>query len=866
MIQNRIGLIVVLALLTGGLAGCSSYQSFRKAEISAQQGNWDEAVLYYMEAVEREPGNLEYRSSLLRAKIRASQEHFKKGKQYREAGVPRRAFVEFQQAVQLDPTNQYALAEMEAVAEAIRAAEENRDPVDSIAKLKDKTRGARPQPPVLNPRSDEPIDLDFSSPTSVKDVYRAMGKAYGINVLFDPNLKDAEISITLKEVTAKDALEVVMRAAGHFYKVQDEHTIIVVADTPQNRRNYEDLVIQTFFLSNADIKQVMTMLRSLVDAKKIATNEQLNAIILRDTADKVKVAEKIIESNDKAKAEGVVDVELLQVNSSKIQELGMSLTSNTITQSLDLGGDNVPLRLSDLDDLTSNNWTLTIPDFIYNFVKTSTQSQVLARPQLRITEGEKARLLIGNRVPIPTTTFNTANNNGGNIVPLTTFQYTDVGIKIELEPRVHHNREITLKVTVEVSNVADFVEASGGQRQPVIGTRTIESTIRLKDGETNFLAGLIQTDDINTETGIPGISDVPLLGRLFSNNNSNASRTDVILTMTPHIIRTPNITEEDLLPIWVGTESKITFRGGSPRVESNVEGPFDGDDDRERVQELLRRRLQRLPRGLREEGAQEENGESEDEGEPGIDLAPTSGPGSFFDSGRQNSGNQGSAIEDEDEPNVSALDSEALGLEASGVGELGMDLESSTPEVMAVELAEETSESAPESTSAAASAAASAGPVELSLASNLTRIAAGESMIVEIHASAETAVGHLPLELSFDPEALHVERVEAGEFLGPGGEATVLSDEIEPGTLAIGASRLGKRTGVTGEGVVARVLFRALESGEARISLKNVRALDAELEKLPVSSSAPLVLEVSEGAGSRPGRPSGPRNQEPEAP
>ena len=832
MIRRPLGLCALI-LSVASLVGCSSYQSFRKAEIAVQQGDWDQAVLHYMEAVEREPDNLEYRASLLRTKIRASQEHFKKGKQYHEAGVRQRALVEYQQAVQLDPTNQYAQAELERVREEIRAIEEERTPTNSLSELKKKTRGARPQPPTLNPKSDDPIDLDFPQPTSIKDIYRALGKAFGINVLFDPNLKDQEISISLKEVTAQGALEVIMRAAGHFYKVQDEHTIIVVADTPQNRRNYEDLVIQTFFLSNADIKQVMTMLRSLVDAKKIATNEQLNAIVLRDTADKVKVAEKIIESNDKAKAEVVVDVELLQVNSTKMQELGLDLSSRSITQSLDLGGSDIPLRVSDLDDLTTNNWTLTIPNFIYNFVKTSSQSQILARPQLRITEGEKARLLIGDRVPIPTTTFNTSNTVGGNIVPLTTFQYTDVGIKIELEPRVHHNREITLKVTVEVSNISDVVMASGGQEQPVIGTRTIESTIRLKDGETNFLAGLIRTEDLNSEAGIPGLSDVPLLGRLFSNNSANNGRTDVILTMTPHIIRTPSVTEEDLLPIWVGTESKITFRGGSPRVESEVEGPFDGDDDRERVQELLRQRLQRLPRGLREGNGEEEE---EDPGAAGQDLTPTLNPSSFFQEDEEEDP-ETSSFEIPGAPAASLAPAEAL-LFASHREEERGDLQGTAGE-------------------------SRRAPVRLWMETSGGGAVAGRSFEVEIHASSASSLSHLPLEVSFDPEVLSVERVEGGAFLGASGEAMVLSDTSRAGRLTVGASRLGKRRGVTGEGVVARIRFKALAAGETRLELIQAKAMNADLKPLKVSpEDLRLAVGARSGSSGNGSRDRGARNRE----
>ena len=239
----------------------------------------------------------------MRAKIQASQAHFEKGQEFRKAGVLERALVEYQQAVQLDPTNQYAQAELESTRRAYMAQRQNREAA-SIEQMKKGAQARGPSRRCSNPRSTQPISLEFPEPVSILDIYRALGKAFGINILFDPNLKDQKIAIELKEVTAKEALEILMRAAGHFYKVVDEHTVLIAADTPQNRRTYEDLVIQTFFLSNAEVKDMMTILRSLVDAKKIATNEQLNAIILRDTADRVKVAERIIETNDKSQGRG----------------------------------------------------------------------------------------------------------------------------------------------------------------------------------------------------------------------------------------------------------------------------------------------------------------------------------------------------------------------------------------------------------------------------------------------------------------------------------------------------------------------------------------------------------------------------------
>ncbi len=628
------GTLLSLALLLA-LAGCSGHSTYRKAQLAESTGDWDQAVIQYLEAVRVHPENIAYRAALMRAKIQAAQEHFKKGKQFRAAGVMERAMVEYRKAVELDPTNQYAESELRKAVEELNAAREGRKP-RSIAEMKEGVEGKRAQPPVLNPRSDEPIDLIFPEPVSAVDIYRALGKAFGINVLFDPKIKDKEISIELNDVTAQSGLEILMRTVGHFYKVLDEHSIIVADDTPQNRRTYEDQIIQTFFLDNAEVKDVMTMVRSLIGAKHVAANEQLNAIVLRDTADKVKVAEQIILSNDKAKAEVVVDVELLQINTSALLELGMSLSANQLQINPDFGGDPAgQIRFSDIEFINENNWMLTVPSLIFDFAKSNGDAQALAQPKLRITEGEKGSLTIGDRVPVPTTTFNTQNQGNSGIIPVTSFQYQEVGIQIEIEPRVHHNDEVTLKVNVEVSNIAGFVEGSGGQEQPVIGTRNIQTNIRLRDGETNFLAGLIRTDESQSESGIPGLSDIPVLGRLFKKTSTDNRRTDIVLTLTPHIIRRADITDDDLQPIWVGTEQNITFRGGSPRVESDVSGPFDENSDaRQRVRDRLRERLRSLPRGL-----QDANGDDQGDGEQaappreaprGIDLVPPGGLRSRF--------------------------------------------------------------------------------------------------------------------------------------------------------------------------------------------------------------------------------------------
>jgi general secretion pathway protein D len=793
--------VVLLLALAMTIGACTGFRNYRKAQLAEEQGDWDQAVLQYLSLLDRDPGNLTYKSGLLRAKFKASQSHFEKAKEFHLAGALERAMLEYQQAVQLDPTNQYAQVELDKVRIEISSAREG-ESLLTLDDLKRRTQQSRPQPPMLSPREKDPISINFPKPVSVKDIYDAIAKAFGINILFDSKLRDQQLTIELSEVMAADALEMLMRTASHFYKVLDEHSIIVAEDNPQNRRIYEDLVIQTFFLSNADPKESMTLLRSLVGAKNIASNDQLNAIVLRDTADKVKVAERILMTNDKARGEVVIDVELLQIETNKLQELGVELSQYSVTQTLDPN----PARVSDLEFINQQNWLLALPNFIYQFVKNSSDAQLLASPQVRISDGEKAAFHIGDRVPIPVTTFNTAQTVGGNIVPVTSFQYQDVGIRLDIEPRLHHNKEVTLKIKVEVSNLAGTVAGSQGASQPIIATRTIESTIRLKDGETNFLAGLLRSDETSNELGLPGLSEIPVLGRLFGKKRTENRRTDLVLTLTPHIIRTADITEEDLLPIWVGTEANITFRGGSPRVESEVEGPFDqeGDEEAERIREMIRRRIQNLPRGLREPAGEDA---PDEEGLSGVQLVPPSAPRNPFDT------------DEDEEPPGGAL--------------------------MLVTAEEPVA-------AAAAANDQEPPPVRLELEASQPVVAPGDRFTVTLRVESTRPVSHLPVTLRFDRRLLEVESMDEGRFLGPEGVAKILA-ATRPGRMILGASRLGDVAGVTGAGVLVKVHFRALAEGDAVVAFEKGKALDPDLAPLrPLATRSARILISHEAAAASP--------------
>ena len=567
--------VLVTAFVT---SGCAAERAFRQARDHEQRQHWDLAVMAYEKANELDPVNMKYQTALFRSKMQAAQTHLIRGRLHRSAGQLDLAKVELEQSVALDPTNDVALQELKRVEQEI---EERRAEVAGgtpTERAKARARGRSAAPPMLQPSSDEPISVTFPPDTAIKKIYQALCAAAGINVIFDPQLKDDKYTIDLRNLTFQKALETAMRQAGHFYKVIDEKTILIAQDTQQNRKEYEDQVVRTFFLSNGDVKDVSTMVRGLLDLRRMGTIPQLNAIVIRDTADKVAVAERLIEVNDKAKAEVVLDVELLQLSTTKLLELGATLSSYKITGSPNLGTGTTSLPWQDLLKLSLSDFNFTVPSVAVSFIKQNSDSELLAKPQLRIAEGEKAQLVIGDRVPIPVTTINTQQAIGqSGVIPVTSFQYQDVGIKLDIEARVHHNREISLKLTVEISEINGYVENENQGRQPIIGTRTITTNIRLKDGETSFLAGLIKNKKVSTKEGLPFLSEIPLLGSLFKKTSNDVKHDDIFLTLTPHITRAPQITEEDMVPVWVGTENNVSFSGLNVRLESPqaFETPFD---------------------------------------------------------------------------------------------------------------------------------------------------------------------------------------------------------------------------------------------------------------------------------------------------
>jgi len=783
--------LLILAAAAGTVllitaVGCSTAtKTGNEGEKAFEHQNWDAAVYHYLQALSEDPNNVEYKMQLTFARQKAAQKHFQNGLALRKLGRLLAARNELQMAVQLDPTNQYA----EQVLEDVQQEMEILSMPDGAQKLEDLKREAQEakvQPPVLNPRSAEAITLTFPKPKPVKEIYEAIAKAYGFNVIFDPKLKDDRLAVELRELTAERSLEMVMKAAGHFYKVQDERTIIIADDTPQNRREYEDLVIKTFFLSNAEVKDIDKLLRSLIEARRLSTNEQLNSITLRDTADKVAIAEKLIRINDKAKAEVLIDVEILIMASTKNSNIGTALSTYSFNLGLDLAAINPDapdgtLSLDDFSSITRGDWFINVPSVLINLAKSSGEAEVLAQPQLRVTDGEKATLLIGDEVPIPVTSFNSQNVGGiGGITPITSFQYKNVGIQIDVEPRVHHNREITLDLKVEISNIGETVTVGPGQEAITIGNRTITSVIRLKSGESSLLAGLIRRDKTKGVTKTPLLGDIPLLGRLFRNETATDKDIDLVLTLTPQIIRFPDIVAEDLAPVWVGTESRISFSGTSPRVQSGraTRGPFD-DRARERTERKTdeQKTAAETPSSRRPTTPRRVTPPDETQG--GVELVPSGGDKSLLNS--------------------------------KATGDVGWQ---DVPEFEPV--SEEIDPSLP--------------PLLVGLEPSVVSLRPGQETVLQIVVRGGSGSYRLPVGLSFDPRRLLIEEVEAA----PGVE--FLRREVDSGNGWVDLD-LVISNGIESGQAVAVLQVRALEEGPVPLVFTSAGAVTSNGSPVPVAAS-----------------------------
>jgi general secretion pathway protein D len=567
------------------VAGCPKGQpDFNQGKKAETLQDFDAAFVYYQKAVKADPYNAEFKIKLNKARFEASESHVKLGVALRKKGDLQAAAGEFQRAQAIDPSNPVADQELRNTVELIGeknhaadlAAEPPADPNESpLASL----------PPEIKPLSRAPINYKASN--DAKIVFDTIGKLAGLTIIYDPDFPARRISVDLNNVTLEQALEIVSLESKAFVKPVTENIIFVIPDQPQKRRDYEEQVVKTFYISNTvqpqDLTEIVTGLRQLLDLKRLSQVNSQNAIIVRDTPDKLLLAEKMIRDIDKAKPEVVVQVEVLEARTDRLRDLGIlpgqsasiSINPNNSTTSSSTTGSTTTAAttLTQLRHLNGNAYDVTLPSLTANAVLTDTATKIIQNPEVRSIDGQTAKLRIGDRIPIATGSFSSGigvtGGTTGGISPLvnTQFTYLDVGVNIDLTPRVHPNRDVSLKLKVEVSSHTGD-QTIGGITQPIISQRVIEDDIRLKEGEVSILGGLVQRTESKTLNGWPGLAKLPLLHYLFSDDKKDFQEDEVLIVLTPRIVRIPEWTKANLRPMYSGSESLVQVKR-----ESEIRAP-----------------------------------------------------------------------------------------------------------------------------------------------------------------------------------------------------------------------------------------------------------------------------------------------------
>jgi general secretion pathway protein D len=774
---------VAICILFGViLGGCPKGNPDYKAGMHAEDlKDYDAAVEYYLKATKVDPHNANYQIKLNQARFEAGQLHVHEGLKLREKGDLQGALAQFQRAEILDPSSSVADQEakktMDMIAEKVAANQaqaeeplvENGEPVMATA------------PPEIKPLSRAPINLKMSNDARV--VFDTIGKLAGLTVIYDPDIQQKKISTELNNVTLEQALDIVCLESKTFWKPVTENIIIVVGDQAQKRRDYEEQVVRTFYLSNVaiaqDLTEITTGLRQLLDLKRIQQVNSQNAIIIRDTPDKLMLADKIIRDIDKAKPEVIVQVMILEARTDNLKNLGIqqvqsisaavnpsystsSTSSSTTTATSSTASSGTTATLSQLRHLNQSDLVLTLPSATANFLLTDSSTKILQNPELRGVDGQSAKLKIGDRVPVATGSFQAgvgvgSTSGAGFVNPLvnTQFQYIDVGVNIDMTPHVHPNRDISLKVSIEVSSVTG-TSSIGGISQPIISQRKVEHEIRLKEGEVSILAGLIQRTDTKTLNGWPGLANVPVMHYLFATDNTETQEDEVLIVLTPRVVRMPDWSKANLRAMFSGTD---TFVGAKRELE--VKAPTANPN----------------PQMIPPAGpAQTPAGPLVPAGAPAPAPAPVTPPVA---------------------PSVVPQAQGAMGPR--------MRFE----------------------------------PAAL----NLT---AGQTATIGVVVENVTDLYSVPMLLQYNPAIISVEEVRHGGFLSGGTQEIAIVQRVdkEHGQAIISATRQPNTPGVNGSGTLLGVVIKALAPGTTNLSIVQVNAKDSQQKPIPlVTSEATLRVQ-----------------------
>ena len=605
----KIAFLFVVIALTACAVGRTSFDKGQELE---RAGKYDEAVLKYAEAVSYNSEMSEYRLAFLKASEAAAKKHLETADELFKTERFDEAYLEYQSAMVMDPTQSRAKQQLEVIEkrwkstklfnegaayekenksrEAVRSYQSalnlnpnSREAAEAVERLL-KTRKIRSEGFELNLKSTKPITLKFKD-AKIKDVLNIITKLSGINFVFDDGVKDSTVTIYLENATFQQALDIICGMHKLRTKTLNESTIIVYPKTVEKDKQYEELYVQTFFLNKLDAKKAVNLIRTMLQVKKIYVNEEMNTLVLRDTADVIEVAKRILEANDVPDAEVVLEVEVIEVAKKNAESFGLALSRYAIdlhatgpsgaflnstfvtTDSAAVAGDvtgsngNTAIVASNVQKSTKDqlvnlfrwgdyNGYITVPSATFNFGKTLGNAETLSNPKIRVKNREKAKFNVGTRVPITTTSSNGVGNTTVNV------QYVDVGVKLNAEPTIQLNNDINIKLSLEVSSIIqkEKLGVGGDTTVVTIGTRNMDTVLSLKDGETSVIGGLIQNTKNNNIQKVSVLGDIPIIGQLFSNKENANDKTELILAITPRIVRGLTVSDPEIASFWSGVE------------------------------------------------------------------------------------------------------------------------------------------------------------------------------------------------------------------------------------------------------------------------------------------------------------------------
>ncbi len=577
MKRRLIALFVVAALVSG----CAAGRSFRKGRDAARAGDWDAAVQHYTDALQASPDNAEYKIELERATQNAARDHIFRAREFEQKDQLDGALIEYKKAVELDGSNRLAATRAAELERIIRDRIEKSRPRPAIERLRQQARAQGV--PVLNPSDRTPLKITFNN-SSLRDILNFIGTTTGINIQFDTAYQDKAYSVNLDGITLEDALQQILAVNGFFYKVLNPTTIVIATDNQAGHLKYDDLVMQVFYLSHADTQEVSQALNTLMRiqaqvAPAIYPNKTSNTIAVRATAPVVAVAERLIRALDKPRAEVIIEVQILEVNRNRAKSFGINLSEYALglTFSPEVAPPNTPggnpptppppFNLNTISQgISTSDFYLTVPTAVLRLLETDSRTKQLAKPQLRGAEGQELTLNLGDQIPVVSTVFGAAAAGGFANIPQSSFTYRDVGVNITMTPRVTYEGEIILDLTVESSNLGPNISVAG-QDVPSFGSRRVKTRLRLREGESNLLAGLLKDDQRKILTGMIGLVRVPGLRSLFGSTSDVIEQTDIVMLLTPHIVRTHELTVDDLAPMFIGTQQNVGLSGPPPLIQ-----------------------------------------------------------------------------------------------------------------------------------------------------------------------------------------------------------------------------------------------------------------------------------------------------------